>query len=125
MNARRTPNLTTKLAATLLALGDIPWEDAKLMSAAQIVSLYEFDHWPIRHEAGGPAAAWNLKPRLIMFHRIKSRKDQSEIAHIRRVRRANDAHVNRLLAKDRGEPKPRSRWPSRPFPKRQKKLRRR
>lgn len=117
-HVRKQPNLTTKLAAALLTLGDVPWEDAKRMTAAQINSLYQFDHYPIRHEAGGPAEPWNLRPVLIAPHRRKSSADRSEIAKIGRVSRAQDAHVNRLLAKDRGEPRPPSRWPSRPFQKR-------
>jgi len=62
----------TQLAAALLALGHIPYEHAKQMSAAQIISLYQFDHYPIRRADGGPDEPWNLVPRLIAEHRKKT-----------------------------------------------------
>lgn len=74
MNKRKNINLTTKLAAALLHIGDIGYEDSKLMTAKQICSLYEWDHFPIRHENGGPDEPWNLQPRLIKAHREKTAK---------------------------------------------------
>lgn len=122
---RRHLNLTTKLAAALLQLRDesgeplIEWEHAKLMSAAQIVSLFQFDHYPIRHEAGGPDEPWNVVPRLIMLHRTKTATvDAPEIGKIRRITAAEEAFRTRLLAKVHGEEKPKSRWPSRPMGRR-------
>jgi len=115
---RRQPTLTERLAAALLALGDIPFDHAKAMTAAQIVGLYQFDHWPIRVEAGGDNHPSNLRPMLIKAHREKTARDHGEIGKIRRTRRAQDEHVRRLLAKANGEPRRKSRWPSRPFPKR-------
>jgi hypothetical protein len=88
------------------------------MTSAQIISLFEFDHYPIRAEAGGPALPWNLVPRLIRAHRRKTAKiDIPEIAHIGRVQEAEAKFRARLLAKDKGEPAPRSRWPKRTFRK--------
>jgi hypothetical protein len=116
---RKAPNLTTKLASALLQIkGDdgqplIEWEHAKQMSAEQIVSLFQFDHYPIRHEAGGPAEPWNLVPRFIPAHRDKTKKDVGEIAKIRRVSREHEEFVNRLLT-PRDQRKPRkSKWPKR------------
>ena len=114
-------------AAALLALKDdageplIPWEHAKAMTSDQIISLFHFDHYPIRAEAGGPALPWNLVPRLIRAHRRKTAKvDIPEIAKIRHVIAAEAEFRARLLAKDRGEPRPPSRWPKRSFLNRHK-----
>lgn len=74
MTARAHIGLETKLAAALLALGHIEYEHSKLMSARQICSLFQFDHYPIRHDDGGPAEPWNLVPRLILAHRLKTSK---------------------------------------------------
>ncbi|HEV8466097.1 MAG TPA: hypothetical protein VGQ63_13975 [Pseudolabrys sp.] len=135
MSDRRTaPTLTERLAATLLALGDIPFDDAQQMTAKQIIGLYQFDHWPIRVEAGGTNHPSNLRPLLIRAHRQKTAKDNAEIGKIRRTRRAHDAHVQRMLAKGeveieaatipmRGKPwtaRVKRSWPSRPFAKRVK-----
>lgn len=124
----RSPiRLRVKCAAALLAIRDekgeplIPWEDSKLMTSEQIISLFHFDHYPIRAEAGGPALPWNLVPRLIRAHRRKTaRIDVPEIAHIRRVQAAEEEFRARLFAKDQGEPRPKSRWPKRAFPKNRK-----
>jgi hypothetical protein len=104
----------------------IEWEHAKLMSAEQIVSLFQFDHYPIRHEAGGPTEPWNLQPRLIMAHRVKTATiDVPEIAKIKRVTKAQEEFRARLLAKSFAEDfpntwggKPKTKWPSRPMGKR-------
>ena len=96
--SRKQPSLLTKLASALLTLGDVPYEDAKKMTAHQICSLYAFDHYPIRHVDGGPAEAWNLVPRLIVQHRIKTAKiDQPQIAKGRR-NEAKTAEFNRRMA---------------------------
>lgn len=83
------------------------------MTATQIVSLFQFDHYPIRHEAGGPAEPWNLVPRLIAVHRIKTKKDAGEIAKIRRITPAQEEFRARMLTpRDEREPK-KSKWPKR------------
>jgi hypothetical protein len=85
---RRRISDRTKLAATLLDRGDIPYNDAKLMTASQIISLYHFDH-NMFHESGHPDRDkyWNLKPRLIREHREKTKRDAAIIAKGRRIRR--------------------------------------
>lgn len=86
------------------------------MSAQQIVSLFQFDHYPIRHEAGGPAEPWNLVPRFIPVHRIKTAKiDMPEIAKIKRISRAHQDFVARILAPRDTRPVKKSKWPSRPM----------
>lgn len=109
-------NLTTKLAAALLALGDIPYQESKRLSSRQICSLYQFDHFPIRHADGGPDEPWNLIPRLIKAHREKTAKiDVPQIAKSRRLRDKEAEFRRKLLAKGEPDcPAPRrSRWPSR------------
>lgn len=128
MSKRKAPNLTVKLASALLALGDIPYLDAKQMSAEQIISLYQFDHG-ILHAIEVNDEFWNFTPRLIKPHREKSKKDTAIVAKVKRI------EVNRPPAAgqpiEEGRPLiinglPRQ-WPSgrklqsRGFPKRGKK----
>ncbi len=121
---RSQPSLSVKCAAALLAITDeagkplIPHEDAKLMTSSQIISLFQFDHWPIRAEAGGPVAPWNLTPRLILAHREKTATiDIPQIAKIRRIKADEEAFRARLLAKVKGKrTQPKGRWPKRTFP---------
>lgn len=116
MSRRRQPNLSEKLAAALLQLGHVPYEDAKQMTAAQINSLYQFDHYPVRYENDGPTAPWNLVPRLIKAHREKTSKvDRPAGAKAVRIDRGNLGHRLNMLAKAADEPRRRSRIPSRPF----------
>lgn len=110
------------LAAALLQLTDangerlIPHEDAKRMSADQIISLFVRDHDPVRHEHGGPDEPWNLTYRFIRPHRKKSGQERTEMARERDVRRTVDEHVQRMLLKQPGRKPPRkSRWASRPM----------
>lgn len=84
---RQAVPLRVKLAAALLALGHIDYEESKRMSAAQIISRYDFDHWPILHALGGPDLPWNLRPLLKAAHREKSGKDTSAVAKVKRIRK--------------------------------------
>jgi len=95
--------LRIKLASALLALGDIPHEHAKQMSAEQIISLYQFDHYPIRACDGGPFRPWNLRPLLIAEHRRKTAEiDHPAIAKDKRVSAKHERHLARMAVK--GEP---------------------
>lgn len=118
--------LKAKLASALLQMvrpndkGEferiIPHEDAKQMTDEQVISLFQFDHDPIREADGGQTIGWNLTPRLIVAHRIKTaKKDIPEMAKAKRIRDDQEAFQRRLLARDRGEERPRSRWLSRPL----------
>jgi hypothetical protein len=81
----------TKLAATLLARGDIPYDHAKLMTEDQIISLYQFDHnilYETQHEDRDKF--WNIAPLLIRTHRAKTKLDLREIAKSKRLRKANE-----------------------------------
>lgn len=114
---RRHIGLEVKLAATLLALGDIPYEDAKKMTAAQICSLYQFDHYPILHAIEPIDEPWNLRPMFHAPHREKSRRDTSAVAKVKRLGKAQTEHkermtTTRLLLATGTKPKPYA-WPKR------------
>jgi hypothetical protein len=104
MTKRAHISLETKLASALLALGHVPYSDAKLMSARQIVSLYHFDHG-ILHAIKPINEPWNLTPRLIAEHRTKSRKDTSAVAKTKRLTAAKVAH-DRFIATGEKPPVP-------------------
>lgn len=99
--SRKSISLKTKLASALLTMkrddgnGNlvpiVPHEHAKLMSDDQIISLFQFHHYPIRHEAGGPDEAWNLEPLLIAEHRqVTATIDAPQIAKIKRIQDVRD-----------------------------------
>jgi len=93
-------NRTVQLASALLALGDIPHEHAKQMTAEQIISLYQFDHHPNRKRDGGPDEPWNLTPRLIQAHRWKTATvDAPAMAKDKRIARKQAEHKARMAAK--------------------------
>jgi hypothetical protein len=122
-------SLLTKLAAALLALryqdetgalvALIPHEHAKLMSAEQIVSLFQFHHHPIPHEAGGPDEPWNLDPILIMAHRKETAKvTVPQIAKTRHLIAAQEEFRRKVLERPCGAKRERTgRWPNRPMRK--------
>src|SRR5687767_7334694 len=104
-------NTTTKLASTLLARGEIPYEHAKLISAAQLISLYQFDHG-ILHAIDPNNEYWNLTPRLIAPHREKSRRDTSIVAKVRRLTAEQETFRRRVLEKPAGAHRVlSSKWP--------------
>jgi hypothetical protein len=131
MAKRPHVSLKTKLAAALLTMvrpddtGNlvpvIAHEHAKKMSPEQIISLFNFDHYPIPHAHDGPAEPWNLVPRLIREHRVKTAtRDTPAIRRVQRVAPENEAFRQRLLAKAgqaESTPKPKSKLKSRGFPK--------
>lgn len=124
MAARSYISFKEKLAAVLCqSLVDdgagrfvprIPHDEAKLLTAEQVLSLFQWDHYPKRKADGGTDEHHNLMPRFIQAHRIKTATiDQPQISKRKRIARANDAAVNRLLARERGDTPAPSRWPSR------------
>ena len=129
MPDRRHISKTTKLAAALLTIvrpddtGQlvpvIPREEAKGLTAEQIVARFEFDHIEL-HALGGSDHPSNLFPRPTVEHREKSRKDTSAVAKVRRLSREQEEFRARLLCKgaapDQAPPRrPKRRIPSRPF----------
>ncbi|PYF04980.1 hypothetical protein BJ122_102206 [Rhodopseudomonas faecalis] len=129
-NRRHIP-LKIKLAAALLQMKRpddagrlvpvIPHDEAKRLTADQIVSRFEFNHYPIPHAAGGPDEPWNLDPMPKADHRERTAKiDIPAIAKTKRVAKAQEEFRRRLLAKgepDAAQDRParKSKWPSRRF----------
>lgn len=85
----------------------IPDEHARQMTAEQIISLFHFDHCPIPEFLDGPTEPWNLKPKMIAEHRIKTaKKDIPTYAKVVRLSAAQEEFRKSLLAKAEGQPKP-------------------
>ncbi len=105
MKPRRSPNLTEKLASTLLLLkvGDewlIPEPLRSTGSAKQICALIHFDHDPIPYANGGTTAPQNLTPRGIAQHREKTATvDLPRIAKGKRLERTHEEFRALLLRK--------------------------
>lgn len=110
----------------------IPWEHARNMTAEQVLSLFQRDHYPIRHEMGGPNVHWNCQWLFKGRHRDKTaKKDQPEIAKSKRIREAEQTRKKisaaaALLRRD-GTPvalkqKPKAKIKSRGFSKVQRKM---
>lgn len=137
MSTRDHISLTTKLAAAICELLAIPHEHAKLMSEDQVLSLVQWDHYPIRKADGGEDKHYNIVPKTIMAHREKTSEiDVPQIAKAKRIR-ANGALHEAALASKAGNyqlaaqilataPKPKHpgrKISSRPFPKGHRPLR--
>lgn len=85
---RRHISLKKRCAIFALALGDVPYNDAKLMTEDQILSLYQLDHNMLHSsKVKNTDAYWNYTPRLIAEHRAKTKLDAKVIAKSRRIRR--------------------------------------
>lgn len=114
MSKRDHISLTTKLAAVLLEMkvadenGNlvplIDRETAKNLTAAQVISLWQFDHYPVPKALGGSDHPTNLVARPIMEHRIKTAKiDVPAIAKTARISAAHEDFKRRILAKVTGD----------------------
>lgn len=106
MSKRQHVSLTTKLAcclAELQMLRGAPFEREALksMSAAQVVSLYNFDHAEL-HTLTANDAFWNLTPRLILDHRAKTKNDRRELRKNRKGGKAHKRHLTTMAAKING-----------------------
>lgn len=127
MGNRKAIPLKVQLAAALLQLVDekgerlIPYTDSKTMTAAQIVSLFELDHYPFRVADGGEDVPWNLTWRLRAEHKRKTATiDQPQLAKQRRIRAREVMHKDAMsfdvdLSDYYKQFKPKI--PTRPFPK--------
>lgn len=130
MAKRGYVTLKTKLCATLCQMRhevDGKWElilnhdEAKVLSEDQILSLFHFDHSVVPHAEGGPDTHWNIEPALIAPHRKKTREiDVPGIAKRKRVATNHIEHTRTMLTPRDERPVKKSRWGSRPFPKRRK-----
>lgn len=64
----------------------ISHEEAKGMTAKQIIARFDFHHWPIEERDGGPAKAWNLSPTPRKVHRKETGRLAKERAKGKRIR---------------------------------------
>lgn len=97
--SRKAPNLETKLAAALLMTGMIPYEHAKAMGRTNFLSLWHFDHGAL-HADGGSDEFWNLTPRLIVPHRIKTATiDAPALAKGRDIRATEAIHKAQIASR--------------------------
>lgn len=123
-------SLKTKLAAALCQMMHevdgkleliITHAEARELSEDQILSLFQWDHSVTPHAEDGEDCHWNLEPKLIVPHRIKTKTvDVPGIAKRKRVAKAEAEFRARLLTPRDQRPPKKSRWGSRPFPKRKK-----
>ena len=125
---RKHISLKTKLAAALAKLF-LTHDEARALSEDQILSIVQWDHYPIPHAApyNGPDEHWNLDPSLIPAHRKKTATiDVPRIAKGKRVSETEQAFRNRLLAKTQPDAaqvvltRPKRTIQSRGFPTRKK-----
>lgn len=107
---RKHIGLKTKLAAALLTIlredesgklvPVISHDDAKKMTADQILSVFHFDHWPVAKHMDGEDVHWNLVPRPIIEHREKTATHDTPIAaKVKRVTADQEEFRAKMLAK--------------------------
>lgn len=128
--SRAHVSLRTKLAAALCNMMHeedgklVPiftHEEARALSEDQILSLFAWDHDPIPHAEGGEDAHYNLRPSLIVPHRRKTATvDVPGIAKRKRVAASYVEHTRAMVTPRDQRPEKKSKWASRPFPKRRK-----
>lgn len=147
MSSRDHIGIKTKLAAAICEMLAIPHEHAQIMTADQVLSLVNWDHFPIRRDDGlklGMSVAEvdhhsNIVPKTIMAHREKTAGiDQPQIAKTKRTHIALAKHAAVMAAKagqvdelaaalaplaDKSRARPKRKIPSRGFPKGHRPLR--
>lgn len=97
---RKHIGLKTKLAAVIGGMF-FTYAERKELSEDQILSLVQWDHDPIPHTPpyNGPDEHFNLTPRLIVAHRVKTATvDVPRIAKGKRVSDKEEAFRARMLA---------------------------
>lgn len=101
MTARAYIGLKTKLASALLVVGGIPHEHAKLMTEDQVLSLFQWHHFPIPHGHDGADVHHNLTPILIKPHRnYEAKIGRPMMAKVDRLSQAHADFRRKLLARD-------------------------
>jgi hypothetical protein len=96
-------------------------DEAKALSEDQILSLFHWDHTVTPHAEEGADVHWNLAPELIVPHRVKTATvDVPGIAKRKRVATSYVEHTRTMATPRDQRPERKSKWASRPFPKRRK-----
>ncbi len=77
-----------KIAALLFEL--LPPEIQKFcyehkVESSEILSLFEWDHYPKRFVDGGPNIWWNIRALAPAEHKIKTARDKAELAKTKRL----------------------------------------
>lgn len=119
MTKRGHISMETKLASALLALGIVPYEHAKKMSAAQIISLVHWHH-NILHSTEPNNEFWNIEPMPIMEHRKRFPIDAAIAAKVKRLRGDTCSKPGKKIPKrpDGGWPKGQRKLQGRGFERR-------
>jgi hypothetical protein len=107
--------LPEKLAALLGPQLGVTYERLKSMTAKEINSRFDWDHYPIRKADGGDDVHWNIFPRLRADHIEKTKRDAKDMAKERKVRRAVGNHAANMVMKASKLP-PTVEWTSWPDP---------
>ena len=77
----------------------IPYEDAKQMTADEIIEKFDFDHG-IHHAIDGEHVHWNYTARIRAAHRTKTNEiDIPQIAKTKRILKEQQAFRDRMTAK--------------------------
>ena len=124
MRKRKHISLEQKLAATLACL--LPQAERDYVrrtdwSAERIIALFTFDHILLHAWGGGGVDQWqNLDPRRRGPElKAKDAADTRRAAKVRRLEVEWREFMRAITAKQKPT-QPKSKWPSRPFPKRRK-----
>ena len=84
----------------------IPYDDAKRMTADEVLSVFQFDHG-IHEAIDGPTEHWNLTPRFILPHRTKTHEvDRPQIRKTDRIEEDAAEFRRKMLAKSGQETEP-------------------
>lgn len=101
-------SLKTKLASAICLILGIPHEHQELMAVDQVLSLVNWDHFPVRRDDGLKLGMTveqldhhsNITPKTIMAHRKKTAEiDRPQISKAGRCRRTAAIHQAKLALK--------------------------
>lgn len=92
----------------------IPYREAKTLTEDEILSRFDWHHFPIAKADGGPDKHWNIQPMVRADHKTETAKVTiPTVAKGKRITKDQEEFRRRLLAKDAGEPKAPSKWSAR------------
>lgn len=83
------------------------------VDASAVLKLFQFDHI-VLHSFGGSDEWWNLDPKQVADHKIKSRRDTAIAAKAKRID-PKWQEFTRAIAAGKRPPRRLSRWPKRKF----------